>query len=211
MGLLELLLSVVAFLVVVVISILIVSGQIVLSVGNCIITELFKKPKKEPSPQKQEQKLSPQKQEQESSPQKQEQESSPKASPPVDIDKELAKIDEMEGRKFEHYVAQLLSHQGFHTEVTPGSGDLGVDIVASNSSIKYAIQVKRQTDKVSRHAVSDVVGGRDHYGCNATMVVTNAYFRDGAQELAKSNNCRLVDRAELRKWVIDFLKERVSA
>jgi HJR/Mrr/RecB family endonuclease len=202
MGLLELLLSVVAFLVVVVISILIVSGQIVLSVGNCIITELFKKPKKEPSPQKQEQKPSPQ---------KQEQESRPKASPPVDIDKELAKIDEMAGRDFEHYVAQLLSHQGFQTEVTPSSGDFGVDIVASKSSIKYAIQVKRQATNVSRRAISDAVGGQKHYSCNATMVVTNASFTDDAQELAKSNDCRLVDRAELRKWMIDFLKERVSA
>lgn len=192
MGLIELLIFAVVLLVGAVIAALIISGKILLSVSNCIIAGFFKKPKEEPGLQKLEKAASP------------------KALQPVDIDKELAKIDKMEGIEFEHYVAKLLKHQGFQTEVTSGSGDFGVDIVASKPPLKYAVQVKRYSKNVSRGAVSDAVGGKEHYSCNAAMVVTNASFTAKAQELAQSNKCRLVDRAELRKWIISFQQESAS-
>jgi restriction system protein len=113
----------------------------------------------------------------------------------------------MDGIQFEHYVAKLLTYQGFHTEVTSGSGDLGVDIIATKSPQKYAIQVKRQYANVSRRAVSDAVGAKRHYGCNETMVITNSYFTAGAKILAESNSCRLVDRDELTDWIFAFQQE----
>src|SRR5450759_1045006 len=37
-------------------------------------------------------------------------------------------VDNMPGLMFEDYVAKLMEHQGYSTQVTPGTGDLGVDI-----------------------------------------------------------------------------------
>jgi HJR/Mrr/RecB family endonuclease len=40
------------------------------------------------------------------------------------------------------------------------------------------------------------------------MVITNVFFTAGAQELAKSTGCRLVDRNELTNWILAFQQHR---
>lgn len=116
----------------------------------------------------------------------------------------LSDIDNMDGHEFEHYVGKLLEHQGFKAEVTKGSGDLGVDVIAQKNELKYAVQVKRYNEPVSRRAVSDAVAGKYHYGCNKAMVVTTSHFTEGAKELAQSTECKLVDRDTLAEWILDF-------
>jgi len=123
---------------------------------------------------------------------------------------ELEDVDGMRGHEFEHYVGCLLQQEGFRITVTKGSGDLGVDIVARKNGVGYAIQCKRSGENISRRAVSDAVGGKQHYKCTRAMVVTNRYFRAGAQELAKSTDCILVDRKELSAWVERFRQQRVT-
>ena len=110
-------------------------------------------------------------------------------------------FDSMDGLGFEHFVAKLLSQRGFSAEVTKGSGDLGVDILATNPKGRFAIQVKRYNQPVSRRAVSDAVAGRDHYKCDFAMVITNNYFTNDAKKLAGTNSCLLVDRDELQIWI----------
>src|SRR6185503_416356 len=99
---------------------------------------------------------------------------------------------------------ELLAHRGFRVERTGGSDDRGVDIVAEREALRCAIQVKRHYGLVSRHAVSDAVGGMRHYDCNAAMVITNSRFTAGAIALAASNECELVDREVLAEWIEDF-------
>ncbi len=117
---------------------------------------------------------------------------------------QLADIDRMDGHAFEQYVARLLTAQGYQIKLTGHSGDMGVDIVAQRSTLKYAVQVKRYTEPVSRRAVSDAVAGMAQYGCNAAMVVTSGYFTPGAQELARANRCVLIDRDKLAEWILEF-------
>jgi restriction system protein len=116
---------------------------------------------------------------------------------------ELAQVDAMDGWEFEAFIAELLTRQGWHVELTPGSGDLGVDLIAEKAGERWAIQVKRQDAPVSRRAVSDAVAGRDHYGCTEAMVVTNATFTRGAELLAESTGCELVERDDLEMWIRD--------
>jgi restriction system protein len=116
----------------------------------------------------------------------------------------IADIDNMTGIDFERYVAKLLQSRGFQTELTATSGDLGVDIIAQGNGVRYAVQVKRQVNGVSRTAVSDAVGAMQHYRCQAAMVVTNSYFTSGAVQLAASSGCQLVNRDVLAQWVVDY-------
>lgn len=117
---------------------------------------------------------------------------------------QLADVDSMTGANFENYVAILLRHRGFKAQVTRASNDFGVDIVAEKNKLKYAIQVKRYSKSVSRRAVSDAVGGKSYYKCNASMVVTNNFFTAGARELARSAKCELIDRNQLAEWIMDY-------
>ncbi len=116
----------------------------------------------------------------------------------------IADIDNMPGREFEYYVKRLLEAQGYRASVTPASGDLGADVIASKGDLKYAVQVKRYSTGVPRTAVSDAVASKDHYQCDQAMVVTNNYFTAGAKELARSTRCVLVDRDLLTDWILDF-------
>jgi restriction system protein len=117
---------------------------------------------------------------------------------------EISQIDTMDGIVFELYVAELLRHRGWSVNLTKASGDLGVDLIAHQGDNKYSVQCKRYSKNVSRRAVSDAVAGRNHYGCQFAMVITNSWFTKGAYDLAKSNNCELVDRAKLTEWIMDF-------
>lgn len=117
---------------------------------------------------------------------------------------ELADIDRMRGIDFEHYVGKLLTYRGFQIEITPGSGDFGVDLVAEREGEKWAIQCKRRKIPVSLKAVQEVVAGRDYHACDEAMVVTNNHFAQSAVALAKSTECELVDRNVLADWILDF-------
>jgi restriction system protein len=123
----------------------------------------------------------------------------------------LADIDHMTGRDFEYYVCHLLVHRGFVATVTPASNDFGVDIIAHRNGQKYAIQVKRYHNGVSRRAVSDAVTGKQHYGCDRAMVITNSFFTEGAKELARSTGCELVDRNLLTQWICEYQQATAAA
>ncbi|MEW6114132.1 MAG: restriction endonuclease [Thermodesulfobacteriota bacterium] len=117
---------------------------------------------------------------------------------------ELSGVDQMAGRTFEEYVERLLRHKGYRTRLTKVSGDFGVDIVATGKDGQYAIQCKRSSGRVSRRAVSDAVAGKQHYGCSRSMVITNSWFTQGAQRLAASTGCKLIDRDKITDWIVDF-------
>ena len=66
------------------------------------------------------------------------------------------KLDQMEGHDFEYAIADLLRHNGYRdVQVTQGSGDYGIDILARRKNVKYAIQCKRYKKPVGVKAVQE--------------------------------------------------------
>lgn len=109
-------------------------------------------------------------------------------------------VDGMEGHEFEYYCAKLLEKNGFiDVNVTRGSGDQGVDIIAIKDDIKYAIQCKNYASKLGNTPIQEVSAGKVYYNCDVGVVLTNSTFTPGAIELAKANNIRLWDREVLQK------------
>lgn len=107
-------------------------------------------------------------------------------------------IDLMEGHDFEYYCAELLRQQGFQeVEVTRGSGDYGIDILAEKDGITYAIQCKCYSGPVGVKAVQEAYAGRDYYDCMVGAVLTNQYFTQPAVEAAKKLKILLWDRGYL--------------
>lgn len=118
----------------------------------------------------------------------------------------LARIDKMEGHEFEHFTADLLRKLGYErVEVTPGSGDQGVDVIAVKDGKRYAIQCKRYNQKLGNKPVQEVFAGKTIYGCSVAVVLTNNYFTDGAKEAAKATGVELWDRDTLRR-MMDYAK-----
>ena len=111
-------------------------------------------------------------------------------------------FDRMDGWEFEEYVAELLARNGFiHVEVTRGSGDQGVDILAQRDGVSYAVQCKHYTSKIPNKAVQEAYAGAKFYGCEVPVVLTNNYYFPSALELGDEIGVELWDREELQRLV----------
>lgn len=111
-------------------------------------------------------------------------------------------IDLMEGHDFEYFCAELLKKRGFlDVEVTKGSGDYGIDILAEKDGVTYAIQCKCYAAPVGVKAVQEAYAGRDYYDCMVGAVLTNQYFTAPAVEAAKKLKIILWDRGYLESML----------
>ena len=107
-------------------------------------------------------------------------------------------FEEMEGHEFEYYCADLLKNKGFlEVEVTKGSADYGVDILAEKDGITYAIQCKCYQAPVGIKAVQEAYAGRDYYDRMVGVVMTNQYFTSPAVDAARKLKILLWDRGYL--------------
>lgn len=115
---------------------------------------------------------------------------------------DISRVDGMEGHEFEYFCASLLRKNGFtNVEVTPGSGDQGVDILAEKGGVKYAIQCKNYASPLSNTPVQEVSAGKIFYGCHVGVVMTNSTFTPGAKELAKATGILLWDRTIVQELI----------
>lgn len=119
---------------------------------------------------------------------------------PVVNNGDTNQIDQMNGHQFEYFCAGLLEKNGFYNvEVTPGSGDQGVDILAEKDSIKYAIQCKHYSSPLSNTPIQEVNAGKIFYKCHVAAVMTNSTFTQGAIDLAQSTGVLLWDGNKLNQ------------
>ena len=116
----------------------------------------------------------------------------------------LYEVDHLAGHDFEYWCASLLKKLGFtDVEVTPGSGDQGVDILAKKDSVKYAVQCKCYSSDLGNTPVQEVHAGKAMYGCHVGAVMTNRHFTAGGRQLAEATGVLLWDR----DWIADALRQ----
>ena len=109
-----------------------------------------------------------------------------------------ARCLKLDGPEFEAYVALVLADNGFrHVEITKGSGDQGVDILAERGGKTYAVQCKNYAGAVGNFAVQEAYAGAQFYGCDAAAVICPGSFTRGAKELAQSTGVILWDGRRL--------------
>lgn len=115
-------------------------------------------------------------------------------------DNRINRFDDMEGHEFEYYCAELLERHGFiDVEVTRGSGDYGVDILAEKEGVTYAIQCKCYNGPVGVKAIQEAYAGRDYYDRMVGCVLTNQYFTKPAVEAARKLKILLWDGGYLEE------------
>lgn len=106
-------------------------------------------------------------------------------------------IDAMTWEEFEYFVADWLKDRGYTNVRLTEHYDLGVDIVAKKDGITWGVQVKHYRGLVGIEAVRQVVVALKKYKCDRAMVVTNSIFSRSAIEIAKSQDCILIDGSKL--------------
>ena len=112
----------------------------------------------------------------------------------------IVELDDIDGIAFEELICEILVANGFElAENTPATGDYGVDILARQNGITYAIQCKRYHEPVGIEAVQQVYAGRAYYECHVALVLTNQTFTAPAQKLADKLGVVLWDRDTLRE------------
>jgi Holliday junction resolvasome RuvABC ATP-dependent DNA helicase subunit len=101
-------------------------------------------------------------------------------------------LQTMEGAEFEQWVAALFTKAGFHVEITPVSGDHGVDLWASISGCMVAVQCKRWNGSIGEPVLRDLYGAmmaaKVQFGC----LVTTGSFTAQAFQFAKNKPLHLV-------------------
>lgn len=114
-------------------------------------------------------------------------------------------FDAMTGHEFERFCAVLLEKNGYDdVEVTQGSGDQGIDVIAWRDGVKYGIQCKCYSSDVGNKAVQEAFAGKAFYGCHVAVVLTNSRFTHAAIALAKSDNVVLWDGDKLQDMMTNL-------
>ena len=104
----------------------------------------------------------------------------------------------LSGPEFEAYFALVLADNGFkNVEITKGSGDQGVDILAERNGRSYAIQCKNYDGAVGNFAVQEAFAGAEYYDCDLAAVVCPGTFTRAAKELAAQTGVILWDGERL--------------
>ena len=131
---------------------------------------------------------------------------------------DFLRINDMSGDEFEDYCYRMLALMGYSNICkTKGSGDQGVDIIASMDNKRYAFQCKRYSEPVGNSPVQEVFAGARYYSASECVVITNSSFTKGAKDLALATGVDLWDRRKISwlygKIILAFgevLKEQLS-
>jgi restriction system protein len=114
----------------------------------------------------------------------------------------------MDGLKYEQKCARRLRRCGYHSvTVTQGSGDQGIDILATKMGRKYGIQCKYYKHPVGNKAVQEARTGALFYECDRAVVMTNTTFTHQARELAGRTDVELWEKNRIKKGPTTVLME----
>lgn len=103
----------------------------------------------------------------------------------------------MNGWEFERYCADCLLKKGFtKAEVTSGSGDHGVDIIAEQNGIRFGIQCKLYQGQVPNKAVQEAYTGASYYDCDIAVILSNSELTKQAKEEARKLRVKFWDIAD---------------
>lgn len=123
-------------------------------------------------------------------------------SPLIHTTFDIKSVDDMDGMHFENFCANLLEKNDFYNvNVTQGSGDHGIDILAEKDDISYAIQCKCYSSNIGNAAIQQAHTGKSIYKKDIAVVLTNQYFTDQAQKEADVLGVKLWDRDKLNSLI----------
>ena len=119
------------------------------------------------------------------------------------------KMYELQPRRFEELVAEMLRDMGYQTELTVSSADGGVDIIATQKTgigeTLLVVDCKRyaRTQRVGVELVRSLYGVAEQLRATMAMLATTSFFTRPAQEFQRTLRHRvsLRDYSDLVEWL----------
>ncbi|WP_188206818.1 restriction endonuclease [Alkalibacillus aidingensis] len=109
----------------------------------------------------------------------------------------IHEVDQMDGLTFEKYLKLIFREKGYKAKVTRAAGDYGADLILEKDGNRQVVQAKRYSKNVGIKAVQEITAALKYYQASEALVVTNSYFTNQAQSLAKENDVQLINREGL--------------
>jgi Restriction endonuclease len=100
-------------------------------------------------------------------------------------------------REFELFIRDVFECLGYRTELTPKTGDQGIDVIAEKGGVRWGIQCKGYSNPLGNKPVQEAVAGIRFYKCDRCMVITTSRFTSGGCALAEANDCVLVEGRDI--------------
>jgi restriction system protein len=99
----------------------------------------------------------------------------------------------LSGIDFEHEIASLYDRHGYRTEVTPGSGDQGIDIIMHRDTEKVIVQCKNHRNPVGPAVVRELFGVLAASDAQSAILICTGGFTKGVHEFARGKPITLLD------------------
>ncbi len=118
-------------------------------------------------------------------------------------------LKELDGPRFEHFVAHLMEALGYRTQVTQASGDGGVDVIAHRDPFGLEppiikVQCKRVVGSIGAPEVQKLTGSLAPGGSELGLFVTLGTFSKDAVHLGRTRqDLRLVNGNKFVDLVLD--------
>lgn len=127
----------------------------------------------------------------------------------MEVGRILQLCREIDPYEFEKLVAEIWRNYGYDCEVTSGSGDKGIDIIATRSapvSEVNIIQAKRYSsdNKIGSKEVREYATLRQQEDADKVILVTTSEFTDPARDLAESLEVDIINGRELADQIVDL-------
>lgn len=112
-------------------------------------------------------------------------------------------IEGISWQQFEQLTGEAFRRQGFTVTETGGNGpDGGIDLILHKEREKYLVQCKQwRSLKVGVTVIREFFGVIAAEGAVGGFVVTSGAFTAEAKAFASGRNIRLVEGAELNRWI----------
>ena len=107
---------------------------------------------------------------------------------------------------FKEFTANLFREMGYAVEITPGTGDNGIDLLLRKNNQLIAVQCKRLSAPVGEPVVRDFYSALMSSGAQSGYVITTSTFTSHAYSFAEGKRIQLVDLEAL----IDLATRRSS-
>lgn len=95
--------------------------------------------------------------------------------------------------EFEYVTAELFRRFGYKADVTPQSGDQGIDIVLKKQDRIIGVQCKRYNiqNKIGPNLIREFIGALDGRGLKSGYFVTTSEFTRAAKETARKSRYQI--------------------
>ncbi len=102
-----------------------------------------------------------------------------------------------DGFEFEHWVAENLKTFGWDAKATSGSGDQGIDVIATKDGKTVGLQCKLFSSPVGNKAVQEAHAGKTFHQMDVVGVISNASYTKSAKALATDTGVKLLSHHDI--------------